>query len=71
MIEDFESIFHYAGCLQLVKIKEFERVIMQKLFELQPCGLTCVVTLTTSNALIGTILVELKVMSATRFSYFG
>ena len=48
---------------------KFEMVITQKLFELQPYGLTRVVMLTCR--LTGKILVEFKNMSATIFSYFG
>ena len=48
---------------------KFEMVITQKLFELEPYGLPCVVILIC--ILSGKILVELKNMSATIFSYFG
>ena len=48
---------------------KFEMVITQKLFKLQPYGLTCVVMLTCG--LTGKMLVELKHMSATRFSPLG
>ena len=48
---------------------KFEMVITQKLFELQPYGLTHVVILTCG--LIGQFWVEFENMSATRFSYFG